>query len=77
MKTPRRGTGLHTSAQGLANGAPQFYKREEMKSRNYRSINLILIEGKSLEQMVKRMVGKHLQKEVKMGSGKTNHFTLS
>lgn len=48
-----------------------------MKSRNYRSINLILIEGKSLEQMVKKMVGKHLQKEVKMGSGKTNHFTLN
>ena len=44
-----------------------------MNSRSYRSMSLILIEGKSLEQMVKRKVGEHLQKEVKMHSGKNNH----
>lgn len=36
-----------------------------MNSINYRSIHLILIEGKSLGQMNKRMVGEHSQKEVK------------
>lgn len=42
-----------------------------MNSRSYRSMSLISIEGKSLEQTVKRKVGEHLQKEVKMHSGKT------
>lgn len=37
-----------------------------MNSINYRSIHLILIEGKSLGQMSKRMGGEHLQKEVKI-----------
>lgn len=46
--------------------APQFYKEEEMNSINYRSINLILIEGESLAQMSKSIVGEHLQKEVKI-----------
>lgn len=37
-----------------------------MNSINYRSINLILIEGKSLGQMSRSIVGEHLQKEVKI-----------
>lgn len=37
-----------------------------MNSINYRSINLILIEDKSLGQMSRSMVGEHLQKEVKI-----------
>lgn len=48
-----------------------------MNSRNYRSMSLISIEGKSLEQTVKRKVGEHLQKEAKVDSGKTHHSPLS
>ena len=44
----------------------QFYKWEEMNSINDRSISIISIEGKSLGQMIKRMVGEHLQREAKI-----------
>lgn len=72
---------MHTAAQRWANVTPHSQDWEEINPTSYRSIRLILIEGKILEQMIKRTVGEHLQKEAKISrpspGGQTNNSPLS